>query len=248
MATTTTTTTTFATVKLGSKDLCSYREGEEIYVLYSQLLHEFQLGNSTSPSTLQRKKNKVVSSDQFCARSALICLKEAGVVKKEAKKVAVLTVAQAIELLKLFEIYVPDFEQQQPEDSTPEPATATCPEDVSDWEPQEESGCLQQPPTPAPAATIWEETSLTETVDETFTEPPPCKFVKLAADQRKSVKQLELSANPTVAVEMLELKRFWTAETNHKRRCKAISHDTFTKTRERLQCECVNCSATVSYS
>ena len=165
--------------------------------------------------------------------------------KKEAKKVAVLRVAQAIKLLKLFEIYVPDFEQQQPEDSTPEPATATCPEDVSDWEPQEESGCLQQPPTPAPAATIWEKTSLTETVDETFTEPPPCKFVKLAADQRKSVKQLELSANPTVAVEMLELKRFWTAEANHKRRCKAISHDTFTKTRERLQCECVNCSATV---
>ena len=41
-----TTTDSITTVKLGSKELYSYRDGKEVYVLYSELLQAFQLGNS----------------------------------------------------------------------------------------------------------------------------------------------------------------------------------------------------------
>ena len=57
---------TVATVNLSSKKFYCYREGEEIYILYNQLLEHFQLKNTSSPSTLQRKKNVVVPSDPYC--------------------------------------------------------------------------------------------------------------------------------------------------------------------------------------
>lgn len=227
---------TVATVNLSSKKFYCYREGEEIYILYNQLLEHFQLKNTSSPSTLQRKKNVVVPSDQYCPKSTLNCLKEAGIVRKEAKKVAVLTVSQAIELLKLHQISIPDFEQQQAEgERTPEPASTTA------MHPEDGTDNLQQPQSPATAASsssTVEENSLAETATETYIEPPPCKKAKLTVGQRTLVKQLELSSNPVVSGETLDLKKFWTCEANYKRKTKAISEVTFLKTRERLQCEC----------
>ena len=99
-----TTTDSITTVKLGSKELYSYRDGKEVYVLYSELLQAFQLGNSISPSTLQRRKNQVAKCDQYCNGTALLHFKEAGIVRKEAKKVAVLTISQAFQLLKVHKI------------------------------------------------------------------------------------------------------------------------------------------------
>ena len=92
------------TVELSGKQLHSYRDGAQVYVLYSKLLQQFQLGNSISPSTLQRRKNKIVSANQFCPSKPLQQLQEAGVVRKEARKVAVLTVQEAVKLLQLYNI------------------------------------------------------------------------------------------------------------------------------------------------
>lgn len=163
----------------------------------------------------------MVPSDQYCPKSTLNCLKEAGIVRKEAKKVAMLSVSQAIELLKLHQIFIPDFEQQQSEgDRTPEPASTTA------MHPEDGTENLQQPQSPATAASsssTVEENSLAETATETYIEPPPCKKAKLTVGQRTLVKQLELSSNPVVSGEMLDLKKFWTCEANYKRKTKAIS-------------------------
>ena len=236
-----TTTDSITTVKLGSKELYSYRDGKEVYVLYSELLQAFQLGNSISPSTLQRRKNQVAKCDQYCNGTALLHFKEAGIVRKEAKKVAVLTISQAFQLLKVHKISlqadssipeqtaseeVPVHVEMERDPPPSEAGQSSIPEQTASEEvPVHVEMERDPPPSEAGQSSIPEQTASEEASD---TDVPATKRTKL---------QIDLPTNPAVSAEMRGLRAFWTREVNHKRGCQAISELTFHKTKERLQCK-----------
>ena len=87
------------TVEIAGKTLPCYQQGGETFVLYSSLVKEFELANNISLSTQQRRKNKVAGTDQHCPCGPLQRMKDAGIVAKGARNVAVLTTDQAHHLL-----------------------------------------------------------------------------------------------------------------------------------------------------
>ena len=216
------------TVELSGKQLHSYRDGAQVYVLYSELLQQFQLGNSISPSTLQRRKNKIVTADQFCPSKPLQQLQEAGVVRKDARKVAVLTVQEAVKLLQLYNI------------------TAIA-EDESDAEMLPPLGDFSATPQPEPTV---EQPSSSAAADlsllaSTFAEASQQKIDKPTEDdlappppkRHKKSTAFDLGKHLTAREELTALKRYWTLEINHHRSSPPISEQTFFKTRERLLSE-----------
>lgn len=211
------------TVELSGKQLHSYRDGAQVYVLYSELLQQFQLGNSISPSTLQRRKNKIVSADQFCPSKPLQQLQEAGVVRKEARKVAVLTVQEAVKLLQLYNITAIAEDESDAEMPPPLGDCSATPQ--------------EQPSSSAaadlsPLASTFAEASqqqIDKPTEDDLAPPPPKRHKKSTA--------FDLGKNLTAREELTALKRYWTLEINHHRSSPPISEQTFFKTRERLLSE-----------
>ena len=212
------------TVELAGKRLPCYWEGEEAFVLYSSLMKEFQLAVNVSPSTQQRRKNRVAGTDQHCPSGHLQCMKDAGVVAKAARNVAVLTIRQAHNLLQLYN--VPGEAEMVDKGVELNPDPEELKSDTTT------SVCHPQPQQHASASGGSTECLVIEDPDHEQPGPPPPKTPRLARSM-----QLDLELNPDAGRQLKELASFWTKELNHIRGAQALSKSTMDKTQERLLSE-----------
>ena len=191
-------------VELAGKTLPCYQQGEETFVLYANLMKEFELTESISPSTQQRRKNKIASTDQHCPSQHLNCLKDGGLVSRGAKNVAVLTTNQAQQLLQLYRVPVEtnvaaeNTQESAREEDTPS-IDPTVPNEQQD-NPQPQSSSAQQLPI-----------AIESDSDEEQPGPSPAKAARLT---RKM--QLNLELHKDVDLQMKQLASFWTKDINHK--------------------------------
>lgn len=88
--------------QLDGKNLFGYREGSDVFVAFSDFITKFSLGN-IPPATLQRKKKSVLKVEQQCPTAYLKLFKSVNAVTKNAKRVTVLTLKQAEELLQVLQ-------------------------------------------------------------------------------------------------------------------------------------------------
>ena len=205
------------TVEVAGKILPCYQEGEETFILYSNLIKEFKLSENTSLSTQQRRKNKVSGTNQHCPSMHLQKLKDAGMASKAAKNVAVLTVEQAHQLLQLYNI----------------PDDAHTGEEADLEELQRDTPSVGQEASasggnPALGESSTKSVAIEDPDDEPLT-PPSCKAARLA-----KVKKVDLKVHQDIDQKMKEVVSFWTKELNHKRGTPPLSRATMDKTQERL--------------
>ena len=213
------------TVELAGKTLPCYQEGEETYILYANLMKEFELAENISLSTQQRRKNKIASTDQHCPSQHLNCLKDAGLVSRGAKNVAVLTTNQAQQLLQLYKVPV---ETNVAAENTQESAREEDTPSIDPTVPNEQ----QDNPQPQSSSALELPIAIESDSDGEQPGPPPAKAARLT---RKM--QLNLELHKDVDLQMKQLASFWTKDINHKRGGQPLSATTAGKTKERLLSE-----------
>ena len=241
-------------ISIGGKQLPCYHDGAETFILYSHFLNEFNLADSHSLSTMQRRKNKVAGTDQHCPSGHLHLLKEAGLVSRSAKNVAVLTAGQARQLLQLYKVPVEDVgaegspredpvvdlvaegsprEDAVAEDSPREDAVAeSSPREdaVAEGSPREDAVAESSPREDAVAEGSPREDAGVE-ADSGEPAPPPRKVAKMSG---KKLQQLNVELHPGVGREMQCFTTFWMQDLNHKRGSPPLAETTVSKSRERL--------------
>ena len=120
--------------QLDGKNLFGYREGSDVFVAFSDFITKFSLSN-IPPATLQRKKKSVLKVEQQCPAAYLKLFKAVNAVAEKAKRVTVLTLKQAQELLEVLQgkrlkrtcsaaTKLPESEEQLDTDGETEPCSA----------------------------------------------------------------------------------------------------------------------------